>query len=81
MRPSSDDSIKYRRALEQLDRVMEITKNMTGYVSSDDEPASEWEIQKTKEDPWERKEQKQIDIDNNIDINFMYNLFSPENWF
>ena len=41
MRPSSDDSIKYRRALEQLDRVMEITKNMTGYVSSDDEPASE----------------------------------------
>ena len=31
------DSIRYRRALEQLDRVHEITKKLTGYVSSDSE--------------------------------------------
>ena len=35
--PSSMDSIRYRRALEQLDRVHEITKKLTGYVSSDSE--------------------------------------------
>ena len=33
--PSSEDSI--RRALEQLDRVYEMTKALTGYISSDSE--------------------------------------------
>ena len=33
--PSSEGSIRYREALEQLDRVHAITKKITGYVSSD----------------------------------------------
>ena len=33
--PTSDDSIRYRQALEQLDRVHAITKAITGYISSE----------------------------------------------
>ena len=35
--PSSEDSIRYRQALDQLDRVYEINKALTGYISSDSE--------------------------------------------
>ena len=35
--PTSDDSIRYRQALEQLDRVHAITKAITGYISSESE--------------------------------------------
>ena len=35
--PSSEGSIRYKKALEELDRVHEITKKLTGYVSSDSE--------------------------------------------
>ena len=35
--PSSEDSIRYRNALEQADKVYEMTKALTGYVSSDSE--------------------------------------------
>ena len=33
--PSSQDSIRYKRALEELDRAYEITKKLIGDVSSD----------------------------------------------
>ena len=32
--PSSEDSIRYKRALEELDRAYEINKKLTGYISS-----------------------------------------------
>ena len=35
--PSSADSVRYQKALEQADRLMKITKDMIGYVSSDEE--------------------------------------------
>ena len=33
--PSSEVSIRYKKALEELDRVYEINKKLTGYISSD----------------------------------------------
>ena len=33
--PSSEDSIHYKRALEKMDRIYEINKKLTGYISSD----------------------------------------------
>ena len=41
--PSSEDSIRYQRALDALDRVTENVKKMTGYVSSSDSDDIEME--------------------------------------
>ena len=57
--PSSPDSIRYKRALEELDKAYEITKKLTGYISSDsDSETGEWEmkqIAKKTENLWEKK--------------------------
>ena len=43
--PSSPDSIRYKRALEELDKAYEITKKLTGYISSDtDSEIGEWKM-------------------------------------
>ena len=43
--PSSQDSIRYKRALEELDKAYEITKKLIRDVSSDsDSEAGEWEM-------------------------------------